>query len=236
MEQLRIHTTEQLLALLDSMIKKDRSQAAAGQYWSDRLSDPGHPLAHQLPDENLVSWVNQLFSGQMNGLRVLDIGAGNGRNALWLATRGAMVTAVDIAKELLAQYQGKQGIETVVADFVRDSVPEGPYDLIYDSGCFHHIPPHRRETYISKVRSLVVKPSQLFGITTFFSDVLSVAGDDMAITQPEIFNGYTFSIAQLVAMFEPWEPLEVRPMRVNVPHTFGPNYLIAGLFRPIVST
>lgn len=25
----------------------------------------------------------------------------------------------------------------------------GPYDLIYDSGCFHHLPPHRRISYLA---------------------------------------------------------------------------------------
>jgi hypothetical protein len=25
----------------------------------------------------------------------------------------------------------------------------GPYDLIYDSGCFHHLPPHRRISYLT---------------------------------------------------------------------------------------
>jgi hypothetical protein len=30
------------------------------------------------------------------------------------------------------------------------TLPEltGPYDLIYDSGCFHHLPPHRRVSYL----------------------------------------------------------------------------------------
>jgi hypothetical protein len=25
----------------------------------------------------------------------------------------------------------------------------GPYDLIYDSGCLHHLPPHRRISYLA---------------------------------------------------------------------------------------
>ena len=42
----------------------------------------------------------------------------------------------------------------------------GSCDLVYDSGCFHHIPPHRRRTYIELVTDLL-KPGGWFGLTCF---------------------------------------------------------------------
>jgi hypothetical protein len=31
------------------------------------------------------------------------------------------------------------------------ALPGERYDLVYDSGCFHHLPPHRRQDYVALV-------------------------------------------------------------------------------------
>ncbi|AQZ70314.1 methyltransferase [[Actinomadura] parvosata subsp. kistnae] len=71
--------------------------------------------------------------------RALDLAAGEGRNALWLAERGWSVIAVDFsavalerARSLAGQRLGEQAgrVELVKAD-VRDYVPEpGAFDLV----------------------------------------------------------------------------------------------------------
>jgi SAM-dependent methyltransferase len=58
-------------------------------------------------------------------------------------------TAIDWARECAAQ-------AGVTASFVQANVFEidlgaATYDLIYDSGCFHHVPPHRRTQYVELV-------------------------------------------------------------------------------------
>lgn len=57
------------------------------------------------------------------GARVLDLAAGRGRNALFLAARGAQVVAVDRDAEALATFARSPGIETRVADLERDDWP-----------------------------------------------------------------------------------------------------------------
>lgn len=42
----------------------------------------------------------------------------------------------------------------------------GPYDLVYDSGCFHHLPPHRRVSYLALLRAHVA-PGGHFGLACF---------------------------------------------------------------------
>jgi len=162
---------------------------------------------------------------------VLDIGAGNGRNSRWLASQGAQVTAVDIARDLLATYVGCDGVSTVHADFLRDQLPTSNFDLVYDSGCFHHIPPHRRSTYLDRLRTIVTRPGQLYGIAAFASEKLNVLGDEEAMLSPGRFNGYTFSLNQLAKMVAPWEVLDLRPFSRHVADSFAPDYLNAGLFR-----
>jgi SAM-dependent methyltransferase len=50
------------------------------------------------------------------GMRVLDLAAGHGRHALFLAARGAKVLAVDRDAAALATFAGAPGITTRVAD------------------------------------------------------------------------------------------------------------------------
>lgn len=67
--------------------------------------------------------------------RALDLAAGEGRNAVWLATRGWDVTALDFSQVGLARAQDQArtagvAIETVVADAL-DWRPERPdFDLV----------------------------------------------------------------------------------------------------------
>jgi len=51
--------------------------------------------------------------GEVSGRRVLDMGCGTGRHALWLAGEGAKVTAVDFSEGMLDQARAKQGADAV---------------------------------------------------------------------------------------------------------------------------
>ncbi len=65
------------------------------------------------------------------GKNALDIAAGNGRNALFLAKQGFVVDAVDISDAGLAQFAGKHpGIFPICADLDNFDIPANRYDLI----------------------------------------------------------------------------------------------------------
>src|SRR6185503_16817383 len=49
----------------------------------------------------------------VRGLEVLDLGCGTGRHALWMATAGASVTAVDFSEGMLALARQKPGASAV---------------------------------------------------------------------------------------------------------------------------
>ena len=70
----------------------------------------------------------------------LDIAAGAGRLAIWLAGRGLDVLAVDISPaglELARRAAVAKGlqIETLSADLETEPLPEGPFDVIT---CFNY--------------------------------------------------------------------------------------------------
>ena len=78
-----------------------------------------------------------LLAAEVGGLtpgRALDIGCGEGANAVWLAEQGWQVTAVDYADSAIRRGRGladERGVEVefVVAD-AASYRPDGPFDLI----------------------------------------------------------------------------------------------------------
>jgi 2-polyprenyl-3-methyl-5-hydroxy-6-metoxy-1,4-benzoquinol methylase len=73
--------------------------------------------------------------------RALDIAAGRGRHAVWLAGRGLDVTAVDVSEVglgLAREAAAAAGvrIRTLAADLEREPLPAGPWDLAV---CFHYL-------------------------------------------------------------------------------------------------
>ncbi|WP_017622683.1 class I SAM-dependent methyltransferase, partial [Nocardiopsis chromatogenes] len=88
----------------------------------------------------------RLFSGNPNGVLVdevgglspgtaLDLGAGEGADALWLAGRGWRVTAVDISQVALDRAAAAAGplagrVSWTRADLTAAPPPPGPFDLV----------------------------------------------------------------------------------------------------------
>lgn len=88
---------------------------------------------------------------------VLALGAGEGRNAVFLARRGYSVTALDYATEglqktrRLAEDAGTS-VDTIQAD-VRDWVPERTWDALVV--IFLHLPPEDRSRLYELIQSLL---------------------------------------------------------------------------------
>ncbi len=73
--------------------------------------------------------------------RVLELGCGNGRNAVHLASLGCTVDAVDFSEravELTQQRARSAGAAVTVqcCSIFDATFSDGSYDLVYDSGCF----------------------------------------------------------------------------------------------------
>ena len=88
--------------------------------------------------------------------RVLDIGCGEGKDAVFLARNGYRVSAFDIADaglakaDRLAEYHGT-AVEFFKADIL-DFQPEGMYDIVFSSGVFHYLPPEKRNEVIGRLK------------------------------------------------------------------------------------
>ncbi len=102
---------------------------SAGEMWDQRYAATDHVWTAE-PDELLVELAGPLEPG-----KALDLAAGEGRNACWLASRGWQVTAVDasrVAIERALARAGAQGTEltTLVADLADYEPEAGAFDLV----------------------------------------------------------------------------------------------------------
>lgn len=103
--------------------------------WNERYVGVDAPGA---PSPSLVALAEHLpRTGS-----ALDVAAGTGRHALWLARRGLDVTAVDVSEVGLAVAQRAADAErlpvrTIRRDLERDGLPDGRWDLILVSNFLH---------------------------------------------------------------------------------------------------
>jgi SAM-dependent methyltransferase len=106
------------------------------------------------------AWVERTLGPLAPGT-ALDLGAGEGRNALWLAGRGWRVTAVDYSAEGIATGRSRAGdfdLEWVVADITTWRAPR-LYDVVLFS--FVHI---AADEFAQLIRSAPLAPGGTLAI------------------------------------------------------------------------
>jgi SAM-dependent methyltransferase len=84
----------------------------------------------------------------------LEVGCGTGTNAIYLATHGFDVVGVDISplaiENARAKAHGRCTFETL--DFLREAPTGGPFDFVFDRGCFHTFDEdHERRRFAEQV-------------------------------------------------------------------------------------
>ena len=98
--------------------------------------------------------------------RVLDQGTGPGTQASALAKRGFKVTATDLSAAAIAYAAQAAKARKAKVRFVQDDVLasklKGPFDTIFDRGCFHALEPEQRPGYVTNMHRLIAPNGWLF--------------------------------------------------------------------------
>ena len=107
----------------------DTDRTPGAQDWDARYGAAERVWSGE-PNGALVAEVTSLAPG-----RALDVGCGEGADAVWLARRGWRVTALDVARVALdraAQHAAEAGVEVswVHAGLVEAGLPAGSFDLV----------------------------------------------------------------------------------------------------------
>jgi len=228
-----IYDYEDLLEMLDSLLREPT------QFWDKFYSDreKGVPFFTNSPDENIVGYFEKkLFRPG----KVLELGCGPGRNAIYFAEKGCNIDAVDLSQESLKWAEERAIEKNVSVNFINENIfeldiEEGTYDIVYDSGCFHHIAPHRRMSYINLVKK-ALKPNGFFAITCF------VQGGELGgaeISDWEVYRlqslrgGLGYTEEKLRSIFKDFREIEIRKMKeIKQPNeVFGVSGLLTALFQ-----
>ncbi|ARI77960.1 class I SAM-dependent methyltransferase [Halobacillus mangrovi] len=228
-----IHNYNQLMIMLDEFLREPT------RFWDEFYSDrdkPG-PFFENAPDENLVAYLDE---GLISKGKVLELGCGPGRNAVYLAEKGWEVDAVDLSETSLEWAKERAQEKKLNVKFIKENifdldVEKGTYDLVYDSGCFHHIAPHRRMCYINLIRK-ALKPERWFAITCFVKGG-RFGGAEMTdwevYREKSLKGGLGFTEETLKKIFHQFQPIQIRKMKETAASepVFGIPELLTALFR-----
>jgi SAM-dependent methyltransferase len=107
--------------------------------WNDSYASGQLPWDTGKPEDLLVEFVS---SGGVKPGPTLEIGAGTGTNAIWLADRGFDVLGVDLAPLAVERARAKVDGRALrcrfaALDILAAPPPGGPFQFVFDRGCFH---------------------------------------------------------------------------------------------------
>jgi tellurite methyltransferase len=90
--------------------------------------------------------------------RVIELGAGEGRDCLFFAAQGFEVTGVEASEAGLAKAERAAAERDVRVRWVRGDMAEvaleGPFDLVYSCGAIHYVPREARARFLARAMAL----------------------------------------------------------------------------------
>jgi tellurite methyltransferase len=168
----------------------DKRYAGAGFYWG------------QAPSSMAPRVVEAVKPGAGFRPKLIDLGCGEGRDAIYFAQHGFEVVALDLSAvglEKARRYAAEADveIETVHAD-AADYGLEDTYDVVFSTGTLHYIPPDARQARFEDYKAHTLPQ----GI-----HVISVLVDKPFIPPaPDATPGASlFKPGELLALYWDWE-------------------------------
>ena len=93
--------------------------------------------------------------------RALDLGCGTGTHAVYLASHGWQVTAIDNVERALRRARDRAAAQNVTVDWINGDVSvlsqiglAPTFTLVFDRGCYHGLDDRRRQGYADAVTKL----------------------------------------------------------------------------------
>jgi SAM-dependent methyltransferase len=122
--------------------------------WNESYASGELPWDTGVPEPLLAEFINL---GEVAPGRALEIGSGTGTNAIWMAQQGFDVLGVDVSPRAVETAIAKMGGRDVscrfaTLNFLAAPPPDGPFQFIFDRGCFH-VSMNRRSGRASPRRS-----------------------------------------------------------------------------------
>jgi SAM-dependent methyltransferase len=126
--------------------------------WNESYATGQLPWDTGQPEPLLVEFVT---SGAVMPCPTLEIGAGTGTNAIWMAERGFDLLGVDISPLAVERAHAKMEGRALRCrfaawDFLAAPPPDGPFEFVFDRGCFHVFDePDERQRFAEHVAAVL---------------------------------------------------------------------------------
>ncbi len=127
----------------------------SSSYWDEEPTTIAKRFVEYLPT------LKEAFPSER--IRIVDLGCGDGRDAIFFAQQGIEVTGVDSSPTGLAQLREKAErvglgslVRCVQGDLVRYR-PDNDYHAIVSSGALHYVPPESRRSLFEDYKRRVLK-------------------------------------------------------------------------------
>jgi SAM-dependent methyltransferase len=149
---------------MDGAVSDTSAKPPGSEFWDERYAAPGFAYG-TTPNR----WLEARAGDIRPGGRVLSLGEGEGRNAVWLAEQGFLVDAVDassVGLEKARELAAGRGvsIRTQVDDLAAYRPEPGAYDALVL--VFVHLPPTIR-TLVHAAGARALKPGGVVIIEAF---------------------------------------------------------------------
>jgi SAM-dependent methyltransferase len=149
--------------------------------------------------------------------RLLEIGAGTGRDSKFFASEGFDVTCVDLSSEMVRHCR-EHGLDAKVMDFYELLFPDASFDAVYALNCLLHVPKRELGRVLLEIRR-VLRPDGILYMGVYGgSDSEEVWEEDWC--EPKRLFSF-FSDAALRAFVEPYFDVmdfQTVPLKPEAPH------------------
>jgi SAM-dependent methyltransferase len=166
-------------------VSHDHDIRFTAEYWDARYGSAERIWSGQ-PNRHLVAQVGDLAPGD-----ALDVGCGEGADAVWLAERGWLVTATDISTVALergAAHAAERGVADritwQVADVLTWEPPRAAFDLV--SAQYMHLPRPELESLHRRLAAAVRPGGTLLVVLHHPDDMHAHGGPELVMTAEEI--------------------------------------------------
>jgi len=161
--------------------------------------------------------------------KLLDLGCGEGRNAIYFAKNGFKVIGLDVSPsglEKTKRYAEEVGVhvETIQADIVNYQLAD-TYDIIFSTGTLQYLPPKVRRQRFQNYKDCT-SPNGINALSVFVEKPFIPRAPDAEAT------AYPYKSGELLGYYWDWEILystgEIFDcMSSGVPHRHAVNRIIA---------
>lgn len=149
------------------------------------------------------------IGNNLSNMNILDFGAGEGKNAVYLASYGANLTAVDISSIALSRFnlqpnynEARNRMNTIVSDIRDTSFNDGAFDIVVAYGILHCLDSASEiADQIAKIKRWVKKSGYFVGCT--FTDELPSPD-----CQPYLSERSYLKKGELSMFFDNWSIIE----------------------------